>query len=776
MTSVDSLAREVARLRREVAEMRKGQRVAHGATVEDAAIEVRDDAGSLRAIVGQQGDGTTGIQVVNGPPPPEPTPPILTSVLGGVAASWDGLFANGAVIPLDWARIEVHAAADDAFEPGPATLVTTIETAQGATVIVPTETPVHVRLLSRSTSGTPSVPSATSGPEGPAPVVSTELLDGIVTETKLAAEAVTAAKIKLGAVGADQLALGVGNLAPDPSFEGPRTAALIDDLPDWTLVTPGSDSPTALHVDCTATATAWKNVELARLPVLPGERHYLALDYRVSPDFDGAGAKVFFRYEDAANAVTGWGVADETPALGGPWTRVTAQVMAPPETVVAVLVVEASEVTAGEAWFDNVEVRTLVAGGMVAAGTITAAEIAALSVETGHLVAEAVSAEKIAAEAVTAEKIAALAVTTDKLDANSITAGKIAAGSVDATALAADAITGKTITGGEVNGAVVTGGQLRTAASGQRITLNEGNQNKFILYNSAGVAIGEISYRGLGLQGTSGAQIWLNPEATYPYLRFTNAALTNGAVINVVENTPGSANLGMNSGTFTGSGYTNMKWRTFLGEDFWAAERIRDNQQSIIIGGRQYLDATSASFGYVDTTGATTEAFIRCTPGVIMPRARVNIQPITGDANSTLFAQSGPGQTGNLLSLYNSTAGAYRMQVDLAGNTTVAGAINAGTANITGTLSAGNIATGTVTITPSAAHTPTSASVNFNVTGSTVRAYATAQTTVPGVRTPAGAFGVTGVGVSSITNNSMLVWVNRENTTATNIHWMVIGS
>lgn len=766
MTSVDRLALEVARLRREVAEMRKGQRVAHGATVEDAAIEVRDDAGSLRAIVGQQGDGTTGIQVVNGPPPPEPTPPILTSVLGGVAASWDGLFAGGAVIPLDWARIEVHAAADDAFEPGPATLVTTIETAQGATVIVPTETPVYVRLLARSTSGTPSIPSMASGPEGPAPVVSTELLDGIVTETKLAAEAVTAAKIKLGAVGADQLALGIGNLAPDPSFEGPRTEALINGLPDWTLVTPGSDSPTALHVDCTATATAWKNVELARLPVLPGERHYLALDYRVSADFDGTGAKVFFRYEDEVGAVTGWGVADEPPVLGGPWARVTAQVMAPPDTVVAVLMVEASEVTAGEAWFDNVEVRTLIAGGMVAADTITAAEIAALSVETEHLVAAAVSAEKIAAEAVTAEKIAALAVTTDKLDANAITAGKIAAGSVDATALAADAITGKTITGGEVNGAVVTGGQLRTAASGQRITLNEGNQNKFILYNAAGVAIGEISYRGLGLQGTSGAQIWLNPEATYPYLRFTNAALTNGAVINVVENTPGSANLGMNSGTFTGSGYTNMKWRTFMGEDFWAAERIRDNQQAILVGGRIFMDATSATFGYVDATTSTgTDATIRCSPGVITHRARLSVQPASGSAESSLYVQSGPGQTGNLLSLYNTTAAAYRMQVDLAGNTSIAG-----------TLSTGNIATGTVTITPSAAHTPTSASVNFNITGSNIRAFATAQTTVPGVRSPVGASGVTGVGVSAITNTSMLVWLNRENTTSTVIHWMVIGS
>ncbi|MER6860761.1 hypothetical protein, partial [Streptomyces pilosus] len=386
-------------------------------------------------------------------------------------------------------------------------------------------------------------------------------------------------------------------------------------------------------------------------------------------------------------------------------------------------------------------------------------------VETGHLVAEAVSAEKIAAEAVTAEKIAALAVTTDKLDANSITAGKIAAGSVDATALAADAITGKTITGGEVNGAVVTGGQLRTAASGQRITLNEGNQNKFILYNAAGVAIGEISYRGLGLQGTSGAQIWLNPEATYPYLRFTNAALTNGAVINVVENTPGSANLGMNSGTFTGSGYTNMKWRAFLGEDFWAAERIRDNQQSIIIGGRILMDATSAIFGYVDTTTTGTDATTRYSPGVITHRARASIQPTAGGAESSLYVQSGPGQTGNLLSLYNTAAAGYRMQVDLAGN-----------ASIAGTLSAGNIATGTVTITPSAAHTPTSSLVNFQVTGSNVRAFVSAQTTVPGVRTPVGASGVTGVGASSITNNSMLVWVNRENTTATVVHWMVIGS
>ncbi|RIH58100.1 hypothetical protein D3C59_37335, partial [Streptomyces sp. SHP22-7] len=64
-----------------------------------------------------------------------------------MTASWDGGFADGAVIPMDWARVEVHASPDAGFEPVPATLVTTIETAQGATVVVPAEGDVFVRLV-----------------------------------------------------------------------------------------------------------------------------------------------------------------------------------------------------------------------------------------------------------------------------------------------------------------------------------------------------------------------------------------------------------------------------------------------------------------------------------------------------------------------------------------------------------------------------------------------------------------------------------------------------
>ncbi|MDH6226200.1 hypothetical protein [Streptomyces sp. MJP52] len=112
------------------------------------------------------------------------------------------------------------------------------------------------------------------------------------------------------------------------------------------------------------------------------------------------------------------------------------------------------------------------------------------------------------------------------------------------------------------------------------------------------------------------------------------------------------------------------------------------------------------------------------------------------------------------------------------GDLSVLGKVRAMTdLEVWGKLTAGNIATGTVRITPSAAHTPTSAQVTFPaIAGTTVRGWATASTTVPGVRTPAGAAGVTGVSVSSVTSTSMLVWVNRENTTETVINWMVVGS
>ncbi|MEU9014237.1 hypothetical protein AB0D12_31610 [Streptomyces sp. NPDC048479] len=665
------IGRRLAQLETRIRQVERQSRLS-SASLDDTALQVYDGGGGLRALVGQQADGTTAANIVNGPPPPTPSTPIGLSVLGGVAVSWDGAFTGGAVLPLDWQRIEVHASPVNGFTPDTSTLRATIETPRGATVIVPTDVDVYLLLLARSTSGTPSTASAQAGPYGPAPVVADDILDGIVTETKLAAEAVTAAKIKLGAIGADQLALGIGNIAPDPSFEGLRTAALITGLTDWTVVAPGNTSPKALHVDCTAGAISWKNLELGRFPVLPGERHFLALDYRVSAGFDGTTAKILFRYEDADGVVTGYGVADETPALGGAWDRATAQVQAPTGTVTARLQVEASEVTAGWVEFDNIEVRTLIVGGMVLAASITANELAANSVTTAKLDALAVTAEKISALAVTAAKLDALAVTTAKLDANAVTASKIQAGAVDATALAADAITGKTITGG-----TITGTLIQTDTTGQRITINEADANKIIVYDATGRAVGELSDAGVLLEGENGALIHLDPDGTYPNLRLTNDDRSNQAVINVVENTAGSANLGLNSGTFTANGYSDMKWRTFLGEDFWAAERFRESDSATVIGGRLYMNGTSSHLLFVNSATPSQNSGIDIAANIAQCNSRLEVLPPNASALSALFVNAASGHTGNMV----------RVQKNLVDQFVVD---NSGNASITGTLSVGD--------------------------------------------------------------------------------------
>ncbi|MFD3336062.1 hypothetical protein ACFWV1_25960 [Streptomyces sp. NPDC058700] len=183
------LGTRIARLENRLAAIERSPRLG-SAAIDDTAVEVRDDTGSLRALVGQQGDGTTAVNVVNGPTPAAPTAPLVASVIGGVAAQWDGQLVADTAVPLDFARVEVHAAATSGFTPTEATLQGTIETPQGATVVIPTTTPLYVRLLTRTTSGTASTPSDENGPIAPAMIVADDVADGIITGTKLAADAI----------------------------------------------------------------------------------------------------------------------------------------------------------------------------------------------------------------------------------------------------------------------------------------------------------------------------------------------------------------------------------------------------------------------------------------------------------------------------------------------------------------------------------------------------------------------------------------------------------
>lgn len=109
--------------------------------------------------------------------------------------------------------------------------------------------------------------------------------------------------------------------------------------------------------------------------------------------------------------------------------------------------------------------------------------------------------------------------------------------------------------------------------------------------------------------------------------------------------------------------------------------------------------------------------------------------------------------------------------VSVSGFREVDGTGEAGPCNldIDGVLTSTNIAYGQVTITPSAANTPTSALVSgLGLRGSTFYGWATAQSVVPGSQ-------VTGVGITGISSTGCTVWATRTNTTATVVNWLVIG-
>ncbi|WP_143204001.1 phage tail protein [Streptomyces kebangsaanensis] len=203
--TVADLAGRIAALERLVRDLSRSSRLANS-SIENGALSVYDELGLLRGSWGLQGDGTVGMAAVNGPPPPVPSTPTITSVLGGVAVTWDGSFADGSEAPADFSYVEVRFSPTADFADDK--LFAAFYSATGGTMTVPAGGPLWVRLVCVSTSGVESEPSQVAGPAGPLPVVAQEVLDGIVNELSLADGAVTRAKLEAGAVDGTVLADG----------------------------------------------------------------------------------------------------------------------------------------------------------------------------------------------------------------------------------------------------------------------------------------------------------------------------------------------------------------------------------------------------------------------------------------------------------------------------------------------------------------------------------------------------------------------------------------
>ncbi|MFI5799075.1 hypothetical protein [Streptomyces sp. NPDC051677] len=515
------LAAKIANLERLVRDLSRSSRLANS-SIENGSIVVYDDAGALRGSIGLQEDGTVAMAAVNGPPPPQPTAPVVVSILGGLAVSWPGTFADALVVPLDWSRLEIHASTADGFEPVSATLRGTLESPQGGTLTIPTDESLYVRLVARNTSGTASAPSDQTGPLGPAPVVAQAVLDNIITTAALADDAVTSAKVAVAAIDSQALAeaavnaekigtaaVTAGKLAAQSVTVNALTAALADtasqryvdamgDPTAWIVTATGTGASTWSHLSGVADTPTGQSVGQAvgfvrvrgANPIPYDPETLYRISARVRATAQPTTADVFYcgilgLGADATTLVNRDGANLPTSHT---YVAASAKPLATSDgwvTVTGYLKGRAAAGTSGSAgtnsdprspgvvhanvrfvapylWL-NYNNQTAVAGTMqVDAVTIEALKTGL--VDSTNFVAGSVTTAALATDAVTADKIAAGSVAAAEIAAGAVTTAKLAAGAVTANEIAANTVTAGNLAASSVTAAALAAGSVQTAA------------------------------------------------------------------------------------------------------------------------------------------------------------------------------------------------------------------------------------------------------------------------------------------------------------------------
>lgn len=479
----------------------------NNASIEGGSLDIYDDEGTLKGSVGVQPDGGVALVPVNTTPPPTPTPPVIESKLAGLTVGWDGAWTDAAEAPSDFSLVQVHLGTTETFEPSVITQVGTITAPLGGTVTVGTEgyTSVWVRLVAANTAAVTGPPS--TAVEGkPRQAVSEDLVDGMVTDVKLAQNAVTAAKIALGAVGSTALADGavledklakaavtVGKIANGAVLINALGGALSDsaaqryvdtmnDPAAWTVTDKGTggvwdyrsgvaDAPTSQNV---GQATGYNRLQgTTAIPYEPGVLYRLSARVRLTGP---VGATETFYVGVAGIGADGKTLVNRNGTAGSPNSHYYVAASGKPITTadgwVTVVGFVKDRAAVGSTGPNNDprnpgvvhnDVRFLapyvwlnyngLGGTSTSVMQVDCVTLEALKtgiVDSVNITAGAVNTAALAADAVTAGKIAADAISARELQANSVTASELAAGSVTANAVAAGAITTDklTVTGG----------------------------------------------------------------------------------------------------------------------------------------------------------------------------------------------------------------------------------------------------------------------------------------------------------------------------------------
>ncbi|MFC9280953.1 hypothetical protein [Streptomyces collinus] len=475
-------------------------------SVEGGTLDIYTEDGQLAGSVGVQPDG--GIALVPEPaaatPPPTPGEPTVASALSGLVVTWDGWWDDSNAPPTDFAAMQVHVGQAADFTPDVTTLAAAITDVTGGSVTIAVDgyADLWVRLVALTTAGLISAPSvAVSGKARQA--VEQDLVDGMVTEVKLAEHAVTEAKIALGAVGTAALADGavleeklakaavtLGKIADGAVTINALGGALsdsaaqryVDTMNDpaawsvtekgtgatWEFLTGVTDAPTSQRV---GQAKGYNRLQgTTVIPYEPGVLYRVSARVRLTAGVSetfyvgvagiGAdGTTLVNRNGTAGSANSHYYVAASGKAIvqADGWVQVIGFIMG-----------RAAAGAAGSAGPNNdprtpglahADVRYISPyvwlnyNGIGATSTsvmqvdcVTLEALKTGVVDSINIVAGAVTAAAIATDAVTAGKVAADAITARELKAGSVTASELAAGSVTAQAVAAGSITADKLT------------------------------------------------------------------------------------------------------------------------------------------------------------------------------------------------------------------------------------------------------------------------------------------------------------------------------------------
>ncbi|VEW13572.1 Uncharacterised protein [Brevibacterium casei] len=135
---LDGIAKRMDELETQVRAV-GNQPQAQRTSVEGGSIDFNDADGNLKAIVGQQFDGGTTVNVVAGPTPPTPIAPVVEADYGTIKVRWDGRFEGDAIAPTDFSRVQVYAKAGGFVTATPDNAKGSIVSAAGDEVVLGVE-------------------------------------------------------------------------------------------------------------------------------------------------------------------------------------------------------------------------------------------------------------------------------------------------------------------------------------------------------------------------------------------------------------------------------------------------------------------------------------------------------------------------------------------------------------------------------------------------------------------------------------------------------------